>query len=77
MKKVAERLSLLVVLVFAIGALAFLSASITSLTPAIAQQTTNTLRLNHLQKVVERLQLRNMSMDHLVVPMKLIRTHLR
>jgi hypothetical protein len=38
--KVAERLSALGVLVFAIGALAFLSAPIASLTPAIAQQTT-------------------------------------
>jgi len=42
MKKAAERLSLLGVLVFAIGALTFLSASIASLTPAVAQQTTNT-----------------------------------
>lgn len=40
MKKVAERLSALGVLVFAVGALAFLSAPIASLTPAIAQQTT-------------------------------------
>jgi hypothetical protein len=40
MKKVAERLSALGVLVFALGALTFLSASIASLTPAIAQQTT-------------------------------------
>jgi hypothetical protein len=42
MKKVAERLSALGVLVFAVGALAFLSAPIASLTPAIAQQTTTT-----------------------------------
>jgi hypothetical protein len=42
MKKVAERLSALGVLVFALGALTFLSASIASLTPAIAQQTTTT-----------------------------------
>lgn len=40
MKKVAERLSALGVLVFAVGALGFLSAPIASLTPAIAQQTT-------------------------------------
>lgn len=40
MKKVAERLSALGVLVFALGALTFLSAPIASLTPAIAQQTT-------------------------------------
>jgi len=40
MKKVAERLSVLGVLAFAVGALAFLSAPIASLTPAIAQQTT-------------------------------------
>jgi hypothetical protein len=43
MMKVAERLSLLGVLAFAaIGALAFISAPIASLTPAIAQQTTTT-----------------------------------
>lgn len=40
MKKVAERLSALGVLVFALGALTFLSAPIASLTPALAQQTT-------------------------------------
>lgn len=40
MKKVAERLSALGVLVFALGALTFLSAPTASLTPAIAQQTT-------------------------------------
>lgn len=40
MKKVAERLSALGVLVFAVGALGFLSAPIASLTPALAQQTT-------------------------------------
>jgi hypothetical protein len=40
MKKVAERLSALGVLVFALGALTFLSAPIASMTPAIAQQTT-------------------------------------
>jgi len=40
MKKVAERLSALGVLAFAVGPLAFLSAPIASLTPAIAQQTT-------------------------------------
>ena len=40
MKKVAERLSALGVLAFAVGALAFLSAPTASLTPAIAQQTT-------------------------------------
>jgi hypothetical protein len=39
--KVAERLSALGVLAFAVGALAFLSAPMASLTPAIAQQTTN------------------------------------
>ena len=39
MKKVAERLSALGVLAFAVGALALLSAPIASLTPAIAQQT--------------------------------------
>lgn len=39
MKKVAERLSALGVLAFAVGALAFLSAPMASLTPAIAQQT--------------------------------------
>jgi hypothetical protein len=43
MMKVAERLSLLGVLAFAaIGALAFISAPIASLTPAIAQQTNTT-----------------------------------
>jgi hypothetical protein len=43
MKKAAERLFLLGVLAFAaIGALAFISAPIASLTPAIAQQTTTT-----------------------------------
>ncbi|HKI08220.1 MAG TPA: hypothetical protein VKA09_07465 [Nitrososphaeraceae archaeon] len=41
MKKVAECLSALGVLAFAVGALAFLSTPIASLTPAIAQQTTN------------------------------------
>jgi hypothetical protein len=40
MKKVAERVSALGVLVFALGALTFLSAPIASLTPALAQQTT-------------------------------------
>ena len=40
--KVSERRSMLGVLAFAVGALAFLSAPLASLAPALAQQTTNT-----------------------------------
>src|SRR5918996_674763 len=39
--KVSKRLPALGVLLFAVGALAFLLASMVSITPAIAQQTTN------------------------------------
>ncbi len=40
--KISERLSALGVVAFAVGALALLSAPMTTLSPAIAQQTTNT-----------------------------------
>jgi hypothetical protein len=40
--KISKRLSALGVVAFAVGALALLSAPISTVSPAIAQQTTNT-----------------------------------